>query len=285
MHVMDFPSQSPPPLSLERKLQLLDGSYPYIYQTIDGVDFHAYCFYPDGCSPAQNSTELLPTVVFFHGGHWDVSIVTQFSPHAMHFAKRGMLAIVMEYRVDSLHQASPDDAFNDVQTMMLWLRNNHDHLGADPDRIVAVGAASGAHMALSLAMRKKLRTLDGYSPAPQAVVGISSIILVNRRNVDFRRFPNAKQPSKNNPWYYIRRKLPPVLMIHGKADTLAPHYVVEDFVRAMRRKKNRCELIDFDACNHSFFNFNVSPTHFEITLNSIDAFIVSLGYLEAIEYR
>lgn len=73
-------------------------------------------------------------------------------------------------------------------------------------------------------------------------------------------------------------------MIHGKSDTIAAHYLVEDFVKAMRRKRNRCELIDFDACNHSFFNFNVSPEHFEITLNTIDNFLVNLGYIPQEEY-
>ena len=49
-------------------------------------------------------------------------------------------------------------------------------------------------------------------------------------------------------------------------------------------EKNQCELIDFEAANHSFFNFNVSAKHFEITLNSMDAFVVGLGYIEPMEY-
>ncbi len=282
---MNILNQTTPPLSTDRKLSLLAGSFPYVYQSENGIDLTAYCFFPSGHPPKQPNSELQPAILFFHGGHWDVSMVTQFSPHAMHFASRGMVAIVVEYRVNSLHDATPDDAFEDAQMAMQWLRHNHAELGVDPNRIVVAGAASGAHMALSLAMRKKLQVIDGVTSQPQAVIAISAIVDVNRRIVDFNRFPNAKQSAKNHPVNNLRRKLVPSLMIHGKADTIAPHYLIADFVKVMKRKRNQCELIDFDACNHSFFNFNVSPKHFEITLNSMDAFITKLGYIDPIEYH
>lgn len=278
-------SQPTTPLSAERKLQLLDGSYPYVYQSENGVDLNAYCFYPSGQAPGKTTEgEALPVIIFFHGGLWDVSMVTQFSPHAMHFASRGMMAVVVEYRVDNLHQASPEQAFEDCHTAMQWLRHNHTELGIDPARIVAAGAAAGAYMALCLAMRKKLPELDGVHSRPQAVIGISAVVSTHRRCIDMKRFPNAKQSTRNNPYLTVRRKLPPCLMVHGKVDTVAPHYLVEDFAKRMRRKRNTCDLIDFDACNHSFFNFNVSPKHFEITLNTMDAFIADLGYIEPTEY-
>ncbi len=290
---MNFLNQSSPPLSQERKLELLQGSYPYIYRSVkdpDGydTDLHAYCFYPPNHEPEQMDAELKPVIIFFHGGYWDVSLPTQFSPHAMHFASRGMVAIVVEYQVFSTHESSPEDAFEDAETLMLWLKYNHENLRIDPDRIVVAGAACGAYMALSLAMRKKKSPKRGYAAGfntqPQAVIGISSLVSTRRKHLDLKRFPTARQPSKNHPIYNVRRKLPPTLMIHGKSDTIAAHYLVEDFVKAMRRKRNRCELIDFDACNHSFFNFNVSPEHFEITLNTIDNFLVNLGYIPQEEY-
>ena len=63
-----------------------------------------------------------------------------------------------------------------------------------------------------------------------------------------------------------------------------PHADAEKFAKLMKRKKNPCEFIDFEAVNHSFFNFNVSARHFEITLNSMDAFLVSLDCIEPVEY-
>ena len=281
-------SQPTAPLSAQRKLELLDGSYPYVYQSDQGINLTAYCFFPKGHQPGkadlEPKPEPKPAIVFFHGGLWDVSMVTQFSPHAMHFASRGMIAIVVEYRVTSLHQAKPADSFEDAQMAMQWLRHNHQELGVDPDRIIATGAGSGAYMALSLAMRKKLPVIDGYTSRPQGVIALSSIISTSRRYINPQRFPHVRQSKKESPANHIRRKLPPCLMIHGKGDTIAPHFLVTDFVRIMQRKRNHCELVDFDACNHSFFNFNVSPKHFEITLNTMDAFVTQLGYIDPIEY-
>lgn len=277
-------SQSTAPLSAERKLELLSGSYPYVYQSEGGIELKAYCFYPEGSGPGENNAEPKPAILFFHGGLWDVSMVTQFSPHAMHFASRGMVAIVVEYRVAALHNAAPEDAFEDAQMAMQWLRHNHLELGVDPDRIVAAGAAAGAYMALGLAMRKKLPVIDGHHPRPQAVIGVSSVVSTHRRCLDLKRFAHAKQTTRTNPYLMVRRKLPPCLLVHGKSDTIAPHYLIADFARMMRRKRNNCELIEFEACNHSFFNFNVSPEHFEMTLNSMDAFVAKLGYIEPVEY-
>ena len=60
---------------------------------------------------------------------------------------------------------------------------------------------------------------------------------------------------------------------------------VAKFAKAMNRKKNKCELIEYEGMNHSFFNFNVSPKHFELTLNAMDAFLVNLDCIEPINYH
>ena len=76
-----------------------------------------------------------------------------------------------------------------------------------------------------------------------------------------------------------------MLLVHGKADTIVPHQNIAKFAKAMNRKKNKCELIEYEGMNHSFFNFNVSPKHFELTLNAMDAFLVNLDCIEPINYH
>ena len=81
----------------------------------------------------------------------------------------------------------------------------------------------------------------------------------------------------------IRRKLPPVLMFHGKGDRIAPFSEVDRFRRKMNFWGNTCELIDFVKADHSFFNFNVSHDNFESTIGAADRFLVDLGILEPVE--
>jgi len=280
MNTLPQPGQAPAPLSEQRERELLKEAVSHVYQVEDGHELTAYCFNPPGHDPAQ----LKPAIVFFHGGLWDVSMPTQFAPHCMHFASRGMVAVAVEYRVETKHNASPMDAFEDAQMAMLWMKHNHEGLGIDPQRIIAVGAASGAHMALSMAMQPEIMEIDGFTPRPQGVIALSALVNTTRKGTESERFGDVKTATKYSPSSHVAKNLPPSLFLHGKSDTIVPHDHVVKITKALKRKKNRCELIDFEAANHSFFNFNVSATHFEITLNSMDAFVSEMGYIEPMEY-
>jgi acetyl esterase/lipase len=71
-----------------------------------------------------------------------------------------------------------------------------------------------------------------------------------------------------------------MLFCHGKSDRITPFDEVERFRRAMRWRRNVCELVDFERQDHSFFNFNVSQKHFELTIGAADRFLVDHGMLE-----
>ena len=271
---------SPAPLSEERERELLKDAKEHIYQQEDGCELKAYCFNPPNHDPA----ELKPAIIFFHGGLWDVSMPTQFAPHCLHFASRGMVAVCVEYRVDTKHQASPIDSFEDAQMAILWLKHNYASLGVDPNRIIAAGAASGAHMALSLAMQPKALEIGGHHSRPQGVIALSALVNTTRKGMESARFGHHKVARDYSPSSHVQKGIVPSLFPHGKADTIVPHEHIVKFTKALKRKKNQCELIDFDGANHSFFNFNVSATLFEIVMNSMDAFVSNLGYIEPIEY-
>lgn len=280
---MNAPSQTgqpTTPLIEQRERELLKDARRHVYQVENGYELAAHCFEP----PGHDASQLKPAIVFFHGGLWDVSMPTQFAPHCLHFASRGMVAVTVEYRVESKHHSTPVDAFEDAQMAMLWMRHNHASLGIDPDRIIAAGAASGAHMALSLAMQPEIMEIDGYNPRPQGVIALSALVNTTRKGMESERFPDAKTASKQSPSSHVRKGLPPSLFLHGKSDTIVPHEHVAKLAKMLKRKKNQCELVDFEAANHSFFNFNVSAKHFEIVLNSMDAFVSDLGYIEPMDY-
>jgi acetyl esterase/lipase len=71
-----------------------------------------------------------------------------------------------------------------------------------------------------------------------------------------------------------------MLLFHGKSDRITPFEEVEKFRRRMRWRGNSCELIDFEKADHSFFNFNVSHKHFDLTLSAVDRFLAERGLLE-----
>ncbi len=268
------------PLSEERERELLKDAITHLYQKESSYELTAYAFNP----PNHDIAELKPAILFLHGGLWDVSMPTQFAPHCLHFASRGMVALTVEYRVNAKHGTSPLDAFVDAQMAMIWIRHNHAGLGIDPNRIIVAGAASGAHMALSLAMQPDIMDIDGYNARPQGIIALSALVNTTRKGMESDRFGDVKTAAKKSPSTNVRKKLPPSLFIHGKADTIVPYDHITKITKALKRKKNHCELVDFEGANHSFFNFNVSAKHFEIVLNSMDAFVSDLGYIEPVDY-
>ena len=268
------------PLSEERELELLKDAVSYTYSSADNYSLNAHFFFPNN----HQATDKKPVILFFHGGLWDVRMNTQFAAHCMHFASRGMVAVAIEYRVSSLNESTPEDSLEDADLALEWLQNNHANLGINPDQVIFAGAASGAYLAFSLAMRSIDKKVVAETIKPVGVIGLSSIVNTTKKGNEYHSFKDPKVAHKQSPSNKVKKGLPPSLLIHGKSDTIIPHEHVAKFAKMLKRKKNQCEFVEFEAVNHSFFNFNVSARHFEITLNSMDAFAVKLGLIEAIDY-
>ncbi len=259
-----------------RDKELLKSASSIVYKTIDKAELTAHVFFPEDLV-----RENLPVIAFFHGGFWDTPMVTQFVPHCHHFASRGMIAITFEYRVSSKHNSGPLDAKEDARDAILWLHENASSLGIDVSRLILGGAAGGAWLALNFAMQKP--ALNQSRPAPAALILFSALVNTGPKGQRGERFPDLKTAKQNSPSSLMRRKLPPILFIHGRADRVTPYSHIVAFRRRLRWRGNFCEIVDFVGAEHSFFNFNVSHTDFERTIVSADLFLIEKGLLAPLE--
>lgn len=265
------------PIGEAREREMLKDSASYVYHSTPQGDVLAHVF-----QPAQSSVAPRPAVVFFHGGFWDTPMPTQFVPHCLHFASRGAVAVAAETRTSSRHGTSPVEAVEDARELIRWLRLNADTLNIDPARITAGGAAGGAFLALLTALPKEkdLPPVDGVDCRPQALILFSALVNTTPKTPFAEKFPDSKTAKRMSPTSLVRGKLPPILFFHGKADRIVPFDEVDKFRRKLRWRRNRCDLVDFERSDHSFFNFNVSHTHFELTVGAADRFLVERGLLE-----
>lgn len=262
------------PIGESRDKELLKSATTFVYVNHNGFDLIAHVFFPEGAA----ATTPRPAIVFFHGGFWDVSMVPQFVPHAHHFAARGMVAICFEYRVNSKHQSTPVDAIDDSIFALNWLNASAAELGIDLNKIVFSGAAGGACLSLLLAMRKDKDLAPPFRP--KALILFSALVNTTPKGLHSDRFPTKKMSIRHSPSRLVRRKLPPMMFFHGTSDRVTPFAEIASFCRRMRWRGNRCQLIDFNSAEHSFFNFNVSHSNFELTINTADRFLVDLGIIE-----
>lgn len=268
------------PIGEARDREILKDAATYIYQERPQGPVQAHVFFPQ-----TPPTGPRPLVVFFHGGFWDTPTPTQFVPHCLHFASRGAVTVAAETRTAARNGTGPVEAIEDARDLIRWLRHNADPFAIDPDRVVVGGAGGGALLALltSMPKPKQLPPVDGLDCHPQALILFSALVNTANKCQAGSRFPDARTAKKLSPSQLVRRKLPPMLFFHGKSDRITPFSEVEHLRRRLRFWGNTCDLIDFEKCDHSFFNFNVSNRNFELTIDAADRFLVNHGFLKADE--
>ncbi len=261
------------PIGESRDKELLKSASSYVYENRDGVDLLAHVFFP-----TRGERVGLPAVACFHGGFWDASMATQFIPHCHHFASRDAVSVTFEYRVSSRTESGPMEALEDARSAIRWLSENADVLGIDPERIVVLGAAGGAWLALNLIMPKDKDLTIPVRPC--AAILFSALVSTGPKGRHYERFPDKKAAKAHNPFSLMRRKLRPMLFIHGKSDRQCPHEEVVSFTRKSRWRRNKCDLFDFTGADHSFFNFNVHHGNFEMTVSAADRFLTESRVLK-----
>ena len=258
----------------------IEGSTPHIYKTVNGVELRLHVF----SASSMASSKPTPAVVFFFGGGWTAGTVQQFVPQAKHFVSRGMIAVVADYRVFGRHQTSPFEAIADAKSAIRWVRAHASELGVDPTHIAASGGSAGGHVALAAAV------LDAFdqpgedtkvSSKPSALVLFNPAVDTSHETPEVMKQRFLGKGRAASPFHHLRGDLPPILILHGRADVTIPFADVERFCSESRQLGNRCEVIGYEGATHGFFNYGRNDKWYNETLQEMDAFLTKLGYLPA----
>lgn len=265
---------------------VFEGARVEVYKELGDVKLALHVF-----EPASGSKMARSAIVFFFGGGWTGGNPKQFEQHCRYLASRGMVAITADYRVASRHQVKPTACVADAKSALRWVRQNAARLGIDPDRVAAGGGSAGGHLAAAAA------TLPGFDEAtdnlkvsamPNALVLFNpALVMAPFDGVALDGFESrvsaermGADPIKLSPVHHVKKGTPPTIIFHGRADETVPYSTAEAFTREMQKAGNRCELVGFDGQGHGFFNYGRGDNrNYRATLEAMDAFLVSLGYL------
>ena len=85
---------------------------------------------------------------------------------------------------------------------------------------------------------------------------------------------------KISPLAHVKPGSPPMLIIHGDADTIVPVEQSHSMEKAMKKAGNRCDLIVLKGVNHAFaiVGYGTEET-IVCSLMEADRFLASLGFL------
>ena len=252
-----------------------------IYKTIDTLKLSMDIYTPEKIKKGVKT----PAIIFYFGGGWNSGTRTQFEPHAKHFATRGMIAVLVDYRVKTRNNTTPYQAAADALSAIRFLRTNASKYGIDPDRIAASGGSAGGHLA---AVTGNITGLDETYEDQKISSKANALILFNPvfdngpTGYGFDRVGGESGYKKISPIDNIRKGAPPTSVLLGTKDHLIPVSTAQRYQKLMQEAGSRCDLHLFENQKHGFFNYkkdNENSKFPDEALRIADAFLVSLGYL------
>ncbi len=205
--------------------------------------------------PNKESSKLRPVMLQIHGGGWIIGDKKeQGKPLRNQLVEAGWIYVAINYRL------SPKDKFPahliDCKRALVWIKENIERYGGDPNFIMVTGGSAGGHLASLVALtanQEQDLLQPGFEDKDTQVQGAIPMYGVydfadrhqHRTEFSMQGFlekmvmpetldANPKLWDIASPTAMVHDKRPPFFVMHGELDTLS---FVEDaryFVRQLK---------------------------------------------------
>lgn len=229
-----------------------------------------------------------PAIVQIHGGAWVLGFKDrQALPLMRHLAANGWVVFNIDYRLSPA--ATWPDHLIDCKRAVAWVRDHADEYGVDPSFVAATGGSSGGHLTAMLAMTAgDPRYQPGFEEADtsvQAAVPFYGVYDWTNREGQFgpefvaeileplvvKAFLDEEPEvfAAASPLLLAEAAeragealpVPPMLVIHGDRDTLAPVSDARRFETVMRRVSTSTVVyLELPGTQHAFDAFRSPRT-------------------------
>lgn len=257
----------------------LEPDKKVVYKTVGDRDLHLHVFSPD---EEEAKPELRPCLLLIHGGGWTGGEARRQYPIADHYAKLGVIAISLEYRLLGDKKGNTVfDCVKDGRSAVRYLRFHAEEFGIDPNRIAVSGASAGGHVALGTAVFENGPDMDeasdylSVSCRPDLLIPMYPVIDTSGDGYGQKKIGERWQEL--SPVHHVKSELPPMLILHGTGDTVTPFAGAERFVEQSTTAGNDCELFAFEGGRHGWFIFNLD--HYREAQGRMDAFLKKHGWI------
>lgn len=202
-----------------------------------------------------------PGAIFIHGGGWvegeKESVIQRF---CVPLVEHGFVVANVDYRLAKTAPAPA--AVTDVLTAAKWFHDNAAEYKVDANRIIVAGESAGGHLALMVAMTPASADL-GPVVKIAGVIDFYGIADVAEQLEGAGERPYAtawipEQPQRMelarrlSPIGYARKGLPPVIELHGDADTVVPMAQSVRMAGVLKSAGSDAELITVPGGQHGF---------------------------------
>lgn len=215
----------------------------------------------------RDTTGPQPTIIFMHGGFWAAGAKETSLMSLVPWLEMGWNVVNVEYRLARVAVAPA--AVEDCLCALRFINNQAKTYDIDTTRIVLTGESAGGHLALTTGIVPESAGLDrecAGTPLPKVAAiinwyGITDVYDViegpHRANAAMQWFgslPNREELARRvSPLTYVRAGLPPILTIHGDADTTVPYDHAVRLHQALAKAGVTNELLTIPGGKHGNF--------------------------------
>lgn len=221
----------------------------------NGISLKLDAYVPDGAGP-------FPTVIIVHGGGFingdrNTYVPPLFAP----LTGAGFAWFTMDYRLHP--QVNFPAPVEDVEAAIAYVKAHAQEFKVDLKRVVLMGESAGGALVSYVGVRgKSAIKLAAVVPfygvhdwelrnAEEAQGKVKPSIWRAFFGVPAGNGPDAIQRMREvSPVTYIKRGLPPFLLIHGTDDKQVAYEQSVEFQKRMRAAGNTCDLITVTGGPH-----------------------------------
>jgi acetyl esterase/lipase len=201
-----------------------------------------------------------PAVVFIHGGGFTGGDKAEYRSASVSadLARAGYVVVSCNYVLGpKTKEGVWPQNIADCREAVRWVRGHAKELGVNPDRIAVAGGSAGGYLALMVGLSDD-KTGPGGDPKATVSAKVSAVINLYGV-VNFSKHGKGEVPGVGTaqqaaylPALQADSKDPPVLILHGTADTTVDIQQSQELATALAKAKVAYELIVVDGAPHTF---------------------------------
>lgn len=201
-----------------------------------------------------------PGVLFIHGGGFTGGDKAEYRSASVSadLARAGYVVVSCNYVLGpKTKEGVWPRNIADCRDAVRWVRSHAKALGVNPDKIAIAGGSAGGYLALMVGLSDD-KTGPGGDPQAAVSAKVSAVVdfygVVNFSKHGKGDVPGAAaaQQAAYLPENQCDPKDPPVLILHGTADTTVDIQQSKDIAAALAKAKVDHELIIVAGAPHTF---------------------------------
>lgn len=204
----------------------------------------------------KNSDRVPAVIILAGGGYETQAIYHEGFDVAKKLAANGIFASVLKYRLPKLESATKPELvpITDVRAALTLLRQKHEELNIDPNRVGVMGFSAGGHLA-TVASVHGVKDETQNPDFSLLIYGVTRLTKENLRWLQDSLYhgPLSKEEVEYNTLLnHVSSDTPPAFLVHAIDDDICHYSESTLYAEALTKNKVGVETHLFPTGGHGF---------------------------------